>query len=197
MDTQAPSLARSVSIQGQGKIVDARPRRQLSRRDSERESRLNPQVFTDRWQTGPFADVPEKKSWNMVKHQVFTLEHQQLIGRMRLEGARISQELAESRRQVTLLEKRNTELSDRLQNARSEVRMLQRYADSLKQELHQSQEVFRDLDAIHAITKERRHSRLLLPPPSPTLAETQLVQAMGSHSRSTTPEVGIKRAKPL
>lgn len=140
-------------------VVAVRPRT-LGRRDTQRESKQNPQVFIDRWQTGTFADVPEKRVMG-VGPKVFTEAHEDLIRRMRMEGARVSQGMAEAQREATLIHQKHQETWRKLQSTRGELHATQDVLAQTQDELREAQAVLDEMDNAWAQSQHHRMSRVL------------------------------------
>ena len=136
-----------------------RPSRQLSRRDTQREARQNAKIYVDRWQSGPFADAPERRVMGMGP-KVHTQAHEDLLRRMRMEGARVSQELAESRKEATLTHDKHVETWRKLHAARQDLAVCQAECSRVTQELILSQAALEDIDVLWAINKQKRASHL-------------------------------------
>lgn len=143
-----------------GQLSGKRPSRQLSRRDTQREARQNAQVYIDRWQTGPFADVPDKRLMGMGP-RVMGEAHDDLLRRLRMEGSRVSQELAEARREATLIHERHSATWEKLHKTREDLAVSQAECVRLTQELILARACLEDLDAMWTHNKNQRHSRSL------------------------------------
>jgi septal ring factor EnvC (AmiA/AmiB activator) len=137
-----------------------RPTRTLSRRDTQREAKQNPQVFVDRWETGPFADVPEKRVMGMGP-KIFTEAHEDLLRRMRMEGARVSQGMAEAQREAILIHQQHQETWRKLQNTRGELHATQGILEKTQEELRDAQAVLDEMDNAWAQSQHHRMSRVL------------------------------------
>lgn len=139
-----------------GEVIIQRP--SVARRDTQRESKLNPRQFEERWQTGPFADVADKRLGG-IGPRLWTQEHDNLVRRMRMEGARTSMELAQSRRDLTLTNERHNDTWRKLHKARDDVQMLREQLHQMESELREAQISLAEMDTIFAMTKQRRESR--------------------------------------
>lgn len=152
MDLKAPAQA-SVS---RGQVLFARP--SLARRDTEREAQLNPKYYEERWRTGPFADVPDKRLGG-IGPRLWTEGHEQLVRRMRMEGARVSLDLAGARRDVTLANERHSEIWRKLHKTRDDNQYLREQLHQVEGELREAQTSLAEMDAMYTLTRERRQSR--------------------------------------
>lgn len=143
-----------------GEVVAVRPVRQLSRRDTQREAQQNPKVFVDRWHSGPLADVPDKRLMHMGP-KLFTEAHEDLLRRMRLEGARVSQGMAEAQREATLNHERHVKTWEKLHKTRAELKECQAALAACRDELAAAQDVLTDMDAAWAHSQQHRMSRIM------------------------------------
>lgn len=154
MDIKAPAQA---SIR-RGEVVTSRPC--IARRDTQREAQLSPRQFEQRWHTGPFADVAEKRLGG-IGPRLWTEGHEQLLRRMRMEGARISLDLAGARRDVTLANERHSEIWRKLHKTRDDNQYMREQLHQLEGELREAQTSLAEMDAMYTLTRERRQSRRL------------------------------------
>jgi hypothetical protein len=141
-----------------GQLIVQRP--SLARRDTQREARLNPKQFEERWSTGPFADVPDKR-FGGVGPKLFTQDHTDLLRRMRMEGARTSLELATARRDLTLSNERHNETWRKLHKTRDEYQEMREQLHHVEHELRDATVALSELDAMYKLTRERRASRYI------------------------------------
>lgn len=152
MDLKIPAQA---SVH-RGEVFISRP--SLARRDTQREAQLSPKQFEERWHTGPFADVQDKRL-GRVGPRLFTQAHEDLLRRMRLEGSRVSQALAESRREAVLVNERHQETWRKLHKTRDDNHVLRETLHGMQDELREAHVALSELDAMFALTRERRQSR--------------------------------------
>jgi hypothetical protein len=147
--------ARSVRIET---IEPQRPRptRQLSRRDTAKESAQNLRVFQDRFESVPFADPKRVRAFG-VGPNVHTEEHVLLIRRLRGEAARLSADLVDAKNKASVLQRDNLDLIAKNAGHRADItRMTARFGE-LSEALYEAKMQLDEADNVYAANK--RHSR--------------------------------------
>lgn len=130
------------------------PARQLSRMDSIRENPQNKRVYVDRFETMPFADPKPRRAYPMGPY-VHTEEHVLLLRRLRMEAARLSEDLASSRNKVAILTAEIAVTESRLATRTQDNRRLVARLEESSRALIRAQAAFENFDALYRQNKRQ------------------------------------------